>query len=87
MLVEKRQEELQDMERVKWQYKKRDSSYWTDGGKQAAPTKVARVSTSVPPVTPVQPAMTESQLRKKNSSPFLSREQGRDSTPKQENKI
>ena len=87
MLVEKRQEEPQDMERVKWQYKKRDSSYWTDGGKQAAPKKVARVSTSVPPVTPVQPAMTESQLRKKNSSPFLSREQGRDSTPKQENKI
>lgn len=85
--MEKRQEELQDMERVKCQYKKSDSSYWTDGGKQAAPKKVARVSTSVPPVTPVQPAMTESQLRQKNSSPFLSREQGRDSTPKQENKI
>ena len=87
LLVEKRQDELRDMERVKWQYKKRDSSYWNDGGKQAAAKKVARISTSVPPATPLPPAMTESQLRKKNSSPFLSREQGRDSTPKQENKI
>lgn len=81
----KRQEELR--ERVKWQYKKRDSSYWNDGAKQAAAKKVARISTSVPPATPLPPAMTESQLRKNNSSPFLSREQGRDSTPKQENKI
>ena len=87
LLMEKRQDELRDMERVKWQYKKRDSSYWNDGAKQAAAKKVARISTSVPPATPFPPAMTESQLRKKNSSPFLSREQGRDSTPKQENKI
>lgn len=63
--MEKRQEELWEKERVKRPYEKRDSSYWIDGGKQEAAKKVARISTSVPPATPMPTAMTKSFVKKK----------------------
>ena len=65
LLVEKRQEELREKQRVKRPYEKRDNSYWIDGGKQEAAKNVARISTSVPPATPMPTAMTEGFLKKK----------------------
>ena len=65
LLVEKRQEELREKERVKRSYEKRDRSFWIDGGNQEAAKKVARISTAVPPATPMPTAMTEGFLKKK----------------------
>lgn len=73
-----RQEKLQDMVRVKRKYKKRDTSFWLEGGKQEAAKKVAKISTvpqpevaAAPPAEDPEPMMEESELKRKKVADLI----------------
>lgn len=42
LLVEKREEQLEEYSRQKRRYEKKDTAYWLDGGKSAVARKVAK---------------------------------------------
>ena len=58
LLAEKRQEVLRECSRDKRNYVKRKISFWMEGGKQEAASKVVRIST--PPVTTNQQQQRQS---------------------------
>lgn len=68
LLVEKRQDALREMERVKRTYDKRKASFWVNGGKQEAAKKVPRISTALPDPIQTTSIMTESVESLKNKT-------------------
>lgn len=65
--VEKRQEELQHLQRKKREYIKSDSEFWTGNGKSEAAKKFPKIST-VPNPTP---NFTKQDLQQKKANDLL----------------